>query len=97
MGLIVVSFVIGLLLGAVVSVPMSGRASVLAVGALGGVNLLAVLAFRLAIELGATTGGPGAGWLLLWLFFLPRIVWPLSAGLALGGLSVWAMKAWRGP
>lgn len=97
MGLIVVSFVIGLMLGAIVSVTMPGRASILAIGALGAVNLLAVLAFRLAIQAGSTTGGPGAGWLLLWFFYLPRIVWPLSAGLALGGLSVWAMKAWRGP
>jgi hypothetical protein len=97
MGLIVVSFVIGLILGAGVSVPMSGRACAGALGTLGAINLLAVLAFRLAIEAGATTGGPGVGWLLLWLFYLPRIVWPLSAGLALGGLSVWAMKAWRGP
>lgn len=97
MGLIVVGFVIGLILGAGVSVPMSGRACAGALGTLGAINLLPILAFWLAMEVGSTTGGPAAGWLILWIFHLPRIVWPLSAGLALGGLSVWAMKAWRGP
>jgi len=50
MGLIVVGFVIGLILGAGVSVPMSGRACAGALGTLGAINLLPILAFWLAVR-----------------------------------------------
>lgn len=94
MGYFIVSFVVGLLAGGYVSAHVAVRSSFLAFGGLVATNLLVVVAALVAFRSSPDQGGPPAVWLVLWLWGLPYVFWPLSAGLALGGLSAALMRSW---